>query len=80
MNIELLEVENIHNFAVNEIGKLEGLPQIGYVADIILRRISYEQITGNLEPMPGQNEIFDEEKKEVDRISHELESELSKWK
>lgn len=45
------------------------MPEIGYVADIILRRISYDEITGILEPVFGQNEVFDEEKKEVDRIN-----------
>lgn len=30
--------------------------------------------------MPGESEIFDEEKKEIEKINELLEEELSKWK
>lgn len=45
-----------------------------------MRRIHYDEITGHLEPMPGESEIFDEEKKEIEKINELLEEELSKWK
>jgi hypothetical protein len=46
-------VDNIHNFTLEMISKIEGIPEIAYVADIIMRRISFNDLTGHLEPMPG---------------------------
>jgi hypothetical protein len=42
------------------------------VADIISRRVSYDEVSGNLEPVAGQNEIYDQEIKQVERINSEL--------
>ena len=40
----------------------EGVPQVGYVAESVLRMVSYDDITGLLEPAAGQNEVYDDAK------------------
>lgn len=42
-----------------QIDSLKGLPALGYVAEAILRVVVYDEVTGTLEPLPGECEVFD---------------------
>jgi hypothetical protein len=72
--------ENLEALSTEEVGELSGLPEISYIADSIRRRISYDELTGNLEPAAGECEKFSYEKKEMERIQGLLEGELMKWR
>lgn len=56
------------------------MPEISYVAEAILRIVVYDELTGNLEPVPGELETFDENKREFERIQNALEEQLIKWR
>jgi hypothetical protein len=64
----------------DELDKLKGLPEISYVGDSVFRMINYDEISGTIEPVPGECEVFDFNKKEFDFVLSKLEGELQKWK
>lgn len=38
------------------------------MAEAILRIVVYDELTGNLEPVPGELETFDENKREFEEV------------
>lgn len=51
--IQLIPVKNIHQMGLEEVSKLKGIPEIGYVAESIKKRCRYDTVTGHLEPAAG---------------------------
>ena len=52
-HIQLVDIEDIHRYSTKQISDLECLPNLTYVTDIITRRLSYDELTGFLEPIEG---------------------------
>lgn len=46
-NIDLKDTD-VHNLSIDDLSKLNSLPEISYIARNILRRIVIDEITGNV--------------------------------
>jgi len=62
-----------------EISRINGVPALSYVANSVMTELSYDPVSGHLEPSPGQSEVYDENKREFERLQASLSSELAKW-